>query len=204
VQPNADVMFESVSRAYGERAIGVVLSGCGSDAAVGSLAIAQAGGTVIAQDDRTCGYPDMPAAAAKLGSVELVLTPAEIAQELHRLVAGPPGARGRVADAPEVTRIKVVLADDHKIVLDGLAVLLDGEADIDLVCKVENGTTAVRVVSELAPDVVVMDIRMPGMDGITATQQILAVAPETRVIALSAQSDPRSVSAMLRGAPRAT
>jgi two-component system chemotaxis response regulator CheB len=54
VQPNASLMFASVGRTYADRAIGVVLSGCGSDAALGSLALAQAGGTVIAQDERRC------------------------------------------------------------------------------------------------------------------------------------------------------
>jgi two-component system, NarL family, invasion response regulator UvrY len=91
-----------------------------------------------------------------------------------------------------------VLADDHKIVLDGLGVLLDGEPELALVCKAQDGATAVRAALELAPDVVVMDIRMPGIDGIAATSQILAAAPATRVIALSAESDLRSVNGMLQ------
>jgi two-component system chemotaxis response regulator CheB len=202
VQPNADLMFDSVGKAYGDRALGVVLSGCGSDAALGSLAIAQAGGTVIAQDDRTCGFADMPKAAGKIGSVQLVLTPAEIALELDRWVEG----RSRthhidltaLDDETRPPRIKVVLADDHKIVLDGLRVLLDGEPDITVVSKTEDGATAIRAAAELAPDVVVMDIRMPGIDGIEATRQILASSPDTRVVALSAETDARSVDGMLR------
>lgn len=199
VQPNADLMFESVGRAYAERAIGVVLSGCGADAALGSLAIARAGGLVIAQDDRTCGFSSMPEAAGRVGAVDLVLTPAEIALELQR-VLDDGGLRARAA-APAVTTapaISVVLADDHRIVLDGLRVLLEGEPDIAVVSRSEDGASAIRAAAELAPDVVVMDIRMPGVDGIEATRQILAAAPATRVVALSAESDPRSIDGMLR------
>ncbi len=196
VKPSADLMFESVGRVYGDRAIGIVLSGCGSDAALGSLAIARAGGTVIAQDDRTCAFPDMPRAATEIGGVDLVMTPAEIAAELDRIVDDRP----RVAPSahPAVAQIRVQLADDHRIVLDGLRVLLEGEADITVVSHTEDGIQAIRGAAELAPDVIVMDIRMPGVDGIEATRQILAASPGTRVIALSAENDPVAISAMIQ------
>jgi two-component system, chemotaxis family, protein-glutamate methylesterase/glutaminase len=199
VQPNADLMFESVGRAYGDRAIAVVLSGSGTDAALGSLAIAHAGGTVIAQDDRTCAFPEMPEAAAKVGSVDLVMTPAEIALELERQVTGRAQARpGRRSEGLVAPSIKVVLADDHRIFLDGLRLLLESEPDMAVVSSIEDGAAAIRVASELAPDVVVMDIRMPGIDGVEATRQILAALPVTRVVALSAESDARTVDGMLR------
>jgi two-component system chemotaxis response regulator CheB len=198
VQPNADLMFASVARTYGDRAIGVVLSGCGSDAALGSLAIAQGGGTVIAQDDRTCEFADMPAAAAKVGAVELVLTPAEIAVELARLLDGSRRTRGRNVAEDAALRIQVVLADDHKIVLAGLRALLEGEPDIAVVAGSEDGAGAIRAASELAPDVVVMDVRMPGIDGVEATRQILASTPGIRVVALSAETDRYAVDRMLR------
>ena len=83
VRPSADLMFESVGRAYGNRAIGVVLSGCGSDAARGSLAMAHAGAAVLAQDQSTCAFPDMPRAAVELGAVERVGTPLEISELLR-------------------------------------------------------------------------------------------------------------------------
>jgi two-component system chemotaxis response regulator CheB len=197
VRPNADLMFASVAQTYGDRAIGVVLSGCGSDAALGSLSIAHAGGTVIAQDERTCGFADMPAAALKIGAVELVLTPAEIAVELERLIDG---GRRRSSSSAEDTarRIQVVLADDHKIVLAGLRALLEGEPDIAVVACSEDGAGAIRAAAELAPDVVVMDVRMPGIDGVEATRQILASMPDIRVVALSAETDPNSVDRMVR------
>jgi two-component system chemotaxis response regulator CheB len=199
VRPNADLMFDSVGKTYGDRAIGVVLSGCGSDAALGSLAIAHAGGKVLAQDGRTCGFPDMPNAAIKVGSVELVLTPAEIALELHRLVeGGSPVQAGVAEDTAALPPIRVLLADDHRIVLDGLGVLLEGEPDLRVVSKVEDGAAAIRIAAELAPDVVVMDIRMPGLDGVAATREILMSAPATSVLALSAEGDPGTVDAMLR------
>lgn len=201
VQPNADLMFESVARSYRERAAGVVLSGCGADAALGSLAIAQAGGVVLAQDERTCGFSGMPEAAVKTGSVERVLGPAEIAAALHRWAHGPgraPYMPGGSTREQAGAAIKVLIVDDHKIVLDGLRVLLEGESDLRVVASVEDGSTAIRKAAELAPDVVVMDIRMPGLDGVSATRQILALAPATKIIALSAESDVRSVDGMFR------
>lgn len=192
VRPNADVMFSSVAKAYGERAIGVVLSGCGTDAAVGSLAIAHAGGTVIAQDPATAEHSGMPSSAVQLDAVEAVMAPAEIGAELQRLIT---------RCAPTTNRdkaIEVVLADDHRIVLDGLRVLLEGEPDLHVVANTENGADAIKAAIELEPDVVVMDIRMPGIDGIESTREILARHPQIRVVALSAESDVRTIDLMLR------
>jgi two-component system, chemotaxis family, protein-glutamate methylesterase/glutaminase len=200
VQPNADLMFESVGNAYGERAIGVVLSGAGNDAAIGSVAIANAGGTVIAQDLRSCEHASMPKAAVGIGSVDRLLTPVEIAAELLRLVEGLPRVERRQASIDDEvavpSTIRVVLADDHRIVLDGLRVLLETERDVSVVSHVEDGATAIRAAMELQPDVVVMDIRMPGIDGIEATRQILASAPATRVVGLSAECNQQSAAKM--------
>ena len=69
---------------------------------------------------------------------------------------------------------------------------------MNVVSKVGDGENAVRSAEQLTPDVMVMDIRMPGIDGLEATRQILAANPETRVIALSAESDPRTVDGILR------
>jgi two-component system chemotaxis response regulator CheB len=201
VRPNADLMFESVGNAYGERAIGVVLSGAGSDAAVGSVAIANAGGIVIAQDPRSCEHANMPEAAVNVGSVDRLLRPVEIAAELVRLVESLPRAERRAAslhdDLAAPPPIRVVLADDHRMVLDGLRVLLETERDLSVVSHVEDGAAAIRAAAELQPDVVVMDVRMPGIDGVEATRQILASAPATCVVGLSAESDRQSAARML-------
>jgi DNA-binding NarL/FixJ family response regulator len=85
--------------------------------------------------------------------------------------------------------ITVVLADDHTIVREGMRSLLKSETGIKIVAEAENGREAVRLVLSLRPDVVVMDIAMPLLNGLEATRQILAAAPATRVLILSAHSD---------------
>lgn len=90
-----------------------------------------------------------------------------------------------------------MLVDDHKITRDGLSALIDREPDMSVVGEADNGRQAVRAVQDLAPDVVIMDISMPDLNGIDATRQILAASPATRVIALSMYSDTRYVEGML-------
>lgn len=82
-------------------------------------------------------------------------------------------------------KITIVIADDHKIVRMGLAALLSAERDLRLVGEAEDGAEAVRLASSLRPDVVVMDLMMPRMDGVEAMQQILAAAPETKILILT-------------------
>lgn len=90
-----------------------------------------------------------------------------------------------------------MLVDDHKITRDGLSALIDRQPDMRVVGEADNGRQAVRVVQDLSPDVVIMDISMPDLNGIDATRQILAALPSTRVIALSMYSDRRYVEGML-------
>lgn len=85
--------------------------------------------------------------------------------------------------------ITVLLAEDHMIVREGLRALLKLETDIKIVGEAENGRQAVSLVSQLGPDVVVMDIAMPLLNGLEATRQILQTAPSTKVLMLSAHSD---------------
>lgn len=85
--------------------------------------------------------------------------------------------------------ITVLLAEDHQIVRQGLQKLLEGEPDIEVVGEVFTGRQAVEMVRELRPDVVVMDIAMPLLNGLEATSQIRLICPETRVLILSAHSD---------------
>ena len=94
--------------------------------------------------------------------------------------------------------IKVLLADDHKILREGLIVLLKKQHDIELIGEAEDGREAVRKTLELKPDVVIMDIGMPELNGIEATRQIKAALPEVNVIALSIHSDKRFVTGMLK------
>lgn len=94
--------------------------------------------------------------------------------------------------------IKILLADDHKITRDGLKALLESQKNMIVIGEAENGRQAVRLASDLAPDVVVMDINMPELNGIEATRQIIAELPETKIIALSMYSDKRYVVGMLK------
>jgi two-component system response regulator NreC len=85
--------------------------------------------------------------------------------------------------------IKVILADDHQIVRHGLRSLLSKEPDIEVVGEADNGRAVVRLVQELSPQVVIMDISMPDLNGIEATRQILNDFSGVKVIALSMHSD---------------
>lgn len=93
--------------------------------------------------------------------------------------------------------IRVVLADDHQIVCEGLAALLGRKPDLQVVGQVHSGPEAVSIVRELQPDVVVMDLTMPGLNGIEATRRIGQGAPSTKVLCLSVHVDKRLVCAML-------
>lgn len=81
--------------------------------------------------------------------------------------------------------IRVMLVDDHRMVREGLAVFLQVSDDLELAGEAENGLEAVELCMQLRPDVVLMDLKMPQMDGATATQIITERCPETRVIALT-------------------
>ncbi|MEI6620734.1 MAG: response regulator transcription factor [Actinomycetes bacterium] len=90
--------------------------------------------------------------------------------------------------------IRILIADDHQIVRTGLTALLDVNDDITIVGTVANGAEAVEAYTQFAPDVVLMDLSMPTMDGITATRAILARDPAARVVILTSFSDRARVS----------
>lgn len=92
---------------------------------------------------------------------------------------------------------RIIIVDDHQVIRDGLKSVLEAEADLDVVGEGQSGRAAVRLCRELQPDVVIMDITMPDLNGIEATRQIRADRPETKVIALSMHSDRRYVTRML-------
>ena len=93
--------------------------------------------------------------------------------------------------------MKIILADDHRIIREGLRALLDKEPDIEVIAEAEDGRTTVRLSREFHPDVVIMDITMPGLNGIEATRQIISELPDVKVIALSMHSDRKFVREML-------
>jgi len=94
--------------------------------------------------------------------------------------------------------IRVLLADDHIVVRQGLRALLAAEPDMEVVAEAGDGMTATRLAQELAPDVVVMDAAMPGMNGVAATREIAAKAPAAKIVALTMHTDRRFVREMLR------
>jgi NarL family two-component system response regulator LiaR len=88
-----------------------------------------------------------------------------------------------------VDKIKVLIVDDHQVVRQGLRTFLELLEDISVIGEAEDGTQAVELVRKLIPDVVLMDLVMPDMDGISATQQVLALGLNTKVIALTSFSE---------------
>lgn len=81
--------------------------------------------------------------------------------------------------------IRIVIADDHLIIRQGLRLILETEADFELVGEAENGAEALELCAELAPDVVLMDLRMPGMDGLTAIETLARENPQIGVVILT-------------------
>lgn len=86
-------------------------------------------------------------------------------------------------------RIQVLLADDHAVVRAGLRAVLSSAKDIEVVGEARDGDEAVKMTERLKPDVVVMDLSMPGMDGTTATKEIAQKRPETRVLVLTMHAE---------------
>lgn len=92
--------------------------------------------------------------------------------------------------------IKILLADDHKIIRDGLRSLINAQNGMEVAAEAENGRTAVKLARKLQPDVIIMDISMPDLNGIEATRQIVEETPGAKIIALSMHVDRRYVVGM--------
>lgn len=97
-----------------------------------------------------------------------------------------------------MSKIKLVLADDHAVVRSGLRMLLDAQPDMEIVGEAESGSEALAQVKSLQPDVILMDIQMPGMNGIEATRQIKEVGSGTAVLALTMHEDDQYFFEMLQ------
>jgi two-component system, NarL family, response regulator NreC len=93
--------------------------------------------------------------------------------------------------------IRILIADDHRLVREGLSALIAKQPGLEVVAEAEDGRTAVSLATKLKPDIVVMDISMPELNGIEATRRIIADVPGVKVIALSMYSDRKFVIEIL-------
>ena len=93
---------------------------------------------------------------------------------------------------------RILIADDHKIFREGLRTLLQNRGDIEVIGEADNGRSVVGLAAELRPDVVIMDVAMPDLNGIEATRQIMNGRAPAKVLALSMHSDSRFVTRMLQ------
>lgn len=112
------------------------------------------------------------------------------------------GYRSPVTD-PAAPPIRIVTADDHPLIRDGLAAVLRAQSDLQVVAEAANGEEALEAYARVRPDIVLMDLRMPVMDGLTATRAILAEDPAARIIVLTTYDGDedihRALSAGARG-----
>ncbi len=94
--------------------------------------------------------------------------------------------------------VRILLADDHKIMREGLKSLLEKSPGLNVIAEAENGLETLELAKELHPDIIIMDVAMPDMNGIEATRTVLCETEDTRIIALSMHSDHRFVTEMLK------
>lgn len=99
-------------------------------------------------------------------------------------------------------KIRILLADDHAVVRQGFKMILGAQSDMEIVAEAGNGREAVESAEKLRPDVVVMDVAMPELNGIEATRRITDASPHTRVLALSMHKDSVYVREILRAGAR--
>jgi two-component system response regulator NreC len=98
--------------------------------------------------------------------------------------------------------IRILLADDHSLVRQGFSMILGAEADMEVVGQAGNGREAIEMAEKLLPDLVIMDVTMPELNGIEATRRLAASLPRTRVLALSMHKDSAYVREILRAGAR--
>lgn len=98
--------------------------------------------------------------------------------------------------------IKIIIAEDHAIVRSGLAALLETESGMSVVAQAGDGERAVALAEELKPDIAIVDIQMPRMDGVAATEAISRVSPETKVVVLTTFNTSNTLSAALSAGAR--
>lgn len=94
--------------------------------------------------------------------------------------------------------VRILVADDHKIIVDGLCSLLEKNNALKVIGQASDGLSVVRLAADLSPDLVIMDISLPGLNGIDATRRILEANPRVKVIALSMHKDGRYIAEALK------
>jgi DNA-binding NarL/FixJ family response regulator len=119
-----------------------------------------------------------------------------LAETINLLGVARHGRRADVDMIPK--RITVMCVDDHPLMRDGIAFALQQESDIELVAQAENGTNAVKAFRQHLPDVTLMDLQMPEMDGIEAMSEILAEFPKARIVMLTTYSGDVQASRALK------
>jgi two-component system response regulator NreC len=97
-----------------------------------------------------------------------------------------------------VTKLRIFLADDHAVLRDGLKALVNAQADMEVVGEADNGRAACLRVKELLPDIVVMDISMPELNGVQATEMLKIECPQVKVLALTAYKDKAYLDRLLK------
>ena len=105
-------------------------------------------------------------------------------------------------DPSEHASIKVMIVDDQEVIREAFGMLLSSDPTVDLVGALTDGESAIRMVPVLNPDVVIMDVKMPGLNGIVAAQRIRESHPEVGIILLSAYDDPEYIREFLKEDPR--
>jgi len=129
--------------------------------------------------------------------LEAMATP-QLPERLHQATGSLPGAPARSRSDRQFSRhLRVLLADNHRVLRESLGELLRAQGDMDVVGEAGNGREAVHLALSLKPDVVVMDVGMPGLDGIDATRAILEQSPGTRIVSLSRHEESDTTAAML-------
>jgi DNA-binding NarL/FixJ family response regulator len=98
----------------------------------------------------------------------------------------------------KIERTRILIVDDHKGFRDGIKTLINREVDMEVVGEAENGQVAIALAGNLQPDIILMDVSMPVMDGIEATRRIIAKMPGMKILALSMYSDTIFNTGMMR------
>jgi len=95
-------------------------------------------------------------------------------------------------------KTRVLIVDDHQVFRDGLKLVINRQADMEVVGEAEDGEKAIALTRELLPDIIIMDVKMPFMDGAEATSRILAEMPGMKILALSIYADDGFMASMMR------